>query len=73
MSKTPYELRFDLLQLARNHLIEQFHTTLDGTKFAAGDGTVHGSDVLLTLKAYPTMEDIYNLAHEMKNFVEDKS
>ena len=69
MAKTPFELRYDALQLARNHMMERFYADLDIYRTNSERGV---SIKTLTLPEYPTPEDVMELATKFKDFVDDK-
>ncbi len=71
MSKTPYEIRLDLLHLARDILSQPIHEEVNGRK-----EKWHGlSDELRNTTAYPTMPtfpsytEIMKQAKELNKFV----
>ena len=62
---TPFELRFNLLNFARDSLTQYYYAKVEEaknfpTKLTGG------------LPKYPTNDDIFKLAEEYKNFVERK-
>ena len=61
MSKTPYELRYELLQFAHECLQNEYHSKLDAAKSLKAD-----------MPVYPTKENLFALAEEYKNFIEKK-
>jgi hypothetical protein len=71
MTKTPFELRMDLLNFAHSQLTGEYYSAqqrvLDSTK----EYSQERIDGLSQLK-YPTQEDIILLATTLKNFVDSK-
>jgi hypothetical protein len=71
MTKTPFELRMDLLNFAHGQLTGEYYSAqqrvLDSTK----EYSQERIDGLSQLK-YPTQEDIILLATTLKNFVDSK-
>ena len=59
MAKTPFELRYDSLALARTHLMDQFYAEFEQHKTGLGDAPV-----------YPAMSDVIALADTMRAFVD---
>lgn len=68
MAKNAYELRFDTLTLARDHLIMQYQASVELASMIAS--IQQNASPLADLK-YPTMEDILALATKLKVFVDD--
>jgi hypothetical protein len=71
MSTTPYELRYNIMNLARQHLLEKFYAVRDvaQTQASISESIIPLEDVQ---NHYPTFEQITELATQMKYFVEDK-
>lgn len=61
MTKTPFEIRFDLLNLAREHLMQKYYSEVDFAKEIKGE-----------CPSFPTDKDIFELAESFKNFVDSK-
>lgn len=57
--KNPFELRFEILDLARRHLVEQFYVDNENWKVYTGEKP-----------EYPSTSDIFKTADEFKLFVE---
>ena len=65
MTKSPYELRFELLAFARDSLTSYYYAKIEEAKnFPTKGGVV--------LPKYPTNDDVFVLAEEYKNFIEKK-
>ena len=74
MSKTPYELRFDILQLAKEQLQSAYYADMEIIRGLAMDAN-HAEikkDYLSKMGTYPTMQDAITLAETIKHFVENK-
>lgn len=74
MTKTPYELRFDLLQFAYNTLQSKYYAELEEVKYiqgliAAGKAT---SETELNLPPYPSVEEVFKLAEDYKKFIDQR-
>jgi len=63
MSKTPYELRFDLLESAKNHLVNKHFAEID---LIRQSGTLKN----LPKVKFPSDEEIFELAIKYKEFIE---
>ena len=61
-NKTPYELRFDLLQYARMNLMEKYYLDYDLYK----EGKISDKPEL------PSTETVFDLAEQYKSFIERK-
>lgn len=68
-SKTPYELRFDLLAMARDTLEAEYHAKMDHARWAREVGAAVG---FTDIPSYPGRDDIFKLAEQLKEFVEKK-
>jgi hypothetical protein len=67
MTKTPYEIRLDVLNFAQNQL--------QGEYFAQMERIRMQKDLNLpveSIPSYPTKDDIIFLAESLKNFVDTK-
>lgn len=78
MSKTPYEIRFDLLQLAQNILTSQYYASLEAVQRQVELNTKFNQNVTEALEAFaeanaklkfPTMNDIIEKANELNDFI----
>lgn len=75
MTKTPFEIRADLLKLAADHLEKQF---LANVKFATeynralGDAGIAATEALVKVPTYFTSEDVVKKATEFYSFVSTK-
>lgn len=62
MSKTPYEIRYDLLALARDHLLQKYYAEIEtANKIPEAP-----------IPTFPTEDEIFKLAEQYKNFVDSK-
>ena len=65
MTKSPYELRFELLAFARDSLTSYYYAKVEEAKNFP-------SKLTGGLPKYPTNDDVFVLAEEYKNFIEKK-
>jgi len=75
MTKTPFEIRADLLKLAADHLEKQFVANLKfATEYnrALTDAGIAASEALVKMPTYFTSEDVIKKASEFYNFVSKK-
>jgi hypothetical protein len=77
MTKSPYELRFELLQFAQSTLSSQYYAELEQTKYIQSlinEGKVGNPDEVhnLNIPDYPTIEEIFDLADKYKAFIDQK-
>lgn len=68
MSKTPFELRFDTLNFARNHLIDEYSAKSSLLNYTDG----HERTVMIQELTYPSVDSIFELAERFKCFVNDQ-
>jgi hypothetical protein len=68
MSKTPYEIRFDTLMLARDLLVSQYEAQKERIYFLVEDKDKQDASKELV---YPTLHDIKVTAGELRKFVDD--
>lgn len=61
MTKTPFEIRFDLLVLAKDHLIQKYYANMEECE-----------KTNKPIPSFPTDEEIFALAELYKNFVDSK-
>lgn len=69
MAKSPFELRFDTLELARAHLTEQYNAAVERIRIFENACSGCQLDNLESLQ-FPTEEDIFILAEKMKRFID---
>jgi replicative superfamily II helicase len=69
MSKSAFELRFDTLLLARDHLVSEYEAAVQRANFAVDD--FEKFERVKAIK-YPSLEEIYKRAEELKAFVDGK-
>lgn len=60
-NKTPFELRYEFLNLAREHLMQKYYAQVDFARDTKG-----------TYPEFPTEKEIFDLAESFKNFVDNK-
>ena len=75
MTKTPFEIRADLLKLAADHLEKQFTANFkfatEYNKAMLEAGTA-ATEALVKMPTYFTSEDVVKKASEFYNFVQTK-
>jgi len=71
MSKTPFEIRMELLNFAQSQLTGDYYSSLERIRDTTAEQSVERKAAVSTLK-YPTAEDVVNLANTLKNFVDSK-
>jgi hypothetical protein len=69
MTKTPYEVRLDLLQMATGQLSSEYYAALERARDIQ-DPTIRESAIQAL--SYPTKPDIVKLAEEFKAFIDTK-
>lgn len=65
MSKTPYELRFEIFKQAYNMLQDNFATKFEVVEKSGGNMPANFAD------SYPTLDDVINQANIINNFVSE--
>jgi len=69
----PFDLRFSMIESAKQLLTEQYHTDISNIKEKYFADREAGLDVSFPeLPAFPTFEDISKLANEMNSFVSQR-
>ncbi len=68
MSKTPFELRFDVLRLAREHLVGEYDAAIYKNGVLS---TEPGGQQKLADTQYPSFDNVLSLAGRMREFVDD--
>jgi hypothetical protein len=72
MTKTPFEIRADLLKLAADHLEKQFVANLKfATEYNRALGDV-ATEALVKMPNYFTTDEVIKKAAEFYNFVQTK-
>ena len=69
MGITPYEQRFNYYMAARDQLTQRYHAELEKVQITANDQKSILSNIL---PKYPTADEIFSLAEEIKSFAEKK-
>ena len=69
MTKTPYEIRLDLLNMATSQLSSEYYAALERARDIRNETVREGT--IQSLK-YPTKQEITILANEYKEFIETK-
>jgi hypothetical protein len=70
-NKNPYELRSDILHMAKEYLDEQMHLNIQYMDRMMQLGAAHQEDIKKAFTPY-TMEDLIKKASEMYSFVSTK-
>jgi hypothetical protein len=71
MTKTPFEIRFDLINYARGQLSDTYYAAMERIRETTAE---HSQERIAEMNAltYPTNEQIMALASELKEFVDSK-
>jgi len=76
MTKSPYELRFDLLQFAYTTLTGEYYANLEQAKYLQSlisEGKIANSgEHILDLPTYPSISEVFDLADKYKAFIDQK-
>lgn len=67
MTKTPYEIRFDLLNFAQSQLSSEYYSKMEKIRMQK-----EYNMTLDDIPIYPTKSDIVLLAEELKQFIDRK-
>jgi hypothetical protein len=68
---TPYDLRFNLINFAKQQLHDEYQAALERIMLSFPDESIHRAAMIGDLK-YPTKDDILKLAEELKAFIDKK-
>jgi hypothetical protein len=71
MNKNPFELRAEMLQLAKEYMDQQYHMNVQFAENMVAQGKKTVEDIQDTYKMY-SMEDLMAKAKEMYGFVAKK-
>jgi len=71
MTKTPFEIRFDLIQYARGQLSDTYFAAMERIRETTAEHSAERTAAINVL-SYPTNEQIMALASELKEFVDSK-
>ena len=66
MAKTPFELRYEALQLARDHLVGKYFAESDRIKLLESYNQEHHAKVM----TYPTLEELMECAQTLRDFID---
>ena len=69
MTKSPFEIRENLLHFASSHLTSEYYAQIEKAREIADQNLK--LDMMSKIK-YPTVEDIFELAEKFKAFVDRK-
>lgn len=70
-NKNPFEIRAEMLQLAKDYMDQQWHINLDFTRQLFDEGKKSADEMQQALQMY-SMEDLMEKAKEMYSFVSKK-
>lgn len=70
-TKNPFEIRAEILQLAKDYMDQQYHVNLTFMQKAMEEGKKTFEDFEAASKMYP-MKDLMDKAQEMYSFVSKK-
>jgi len=70
---TPFDLRFNILQMAENRLIQEYHAKIEQWH-ALKELGVYSNELKAehALPKYPSKSEIFSLAFELKDFIDKK-
>lgn len=71
MSKNPFEIRTEMLQMAKDYMDQQYHMNIDFVNKMFKEGAKNLEEVQKAYQMY-SMEDLMEKAKEMYSFVSDK-
>jgi hypothetical protein len=69
MTKTPFEIRFDMVQMAQNQLQNEYYAKLEQAREIQN---AELREAAIKELKYPCKEDILFLAEELKAFIDKK-
>jgi len=69
MTKTPYEIRYDLLNFAQSQLSSEYYAELERAREIRDEAE---RETVISRLKYFTKEDIVKLAEDLKSFVDTK-
>ena len=70
-NKNPFEIRSDMLQLAKDYMDQQYHMNIQFAEKMMEEGKKTAEEMQAEYKMY-SMEDLMAKAKEMYSFVSDK-
>ena len=69
MTKTPFEIRFDMVQMAQNQLQNEYYAKLERAREIQN---AEWREAAIKELKYPLKEDILFLAEDLKTFIDKK-
>lgn len=69
MTKTPYEIRLDLLNFAQSQLTGQYYADLERAREIRDQAE---RETVISKLNYPSKSEILSLAEDLKGFVDNK-
>ena len=70
MSLTPYEMRFNYLHFAKEYLVNEYNASME--KIVLSEPNERVRKPLIENLKYPSREDIFNFAEQIKEFTSKK-
>jgi len=68
----PYEMRFNYFHAARDYLVEEYKSHMDQILLSHNDDEIKIRAHKISQIKYPTREDIFALAEQIKDFADKK-
>jgi hypothetical protein len=68
MSKTPFEIRVEILNMATSQLVGQYYADLERAREIADPSL---KEIKIRELIYPSTDQIFGLARELKQFVDN--
>ena len=68
----PYEMRFNYLHFAKDFLVSEYQAEMDRIMLSHNDDEIKIRANKIHLLKYPTREDIFDLAEQLKDFADKK-
>jgi len=68
----PYEMRFNYLQYAKDFLVSEYNSQMDRIMLSHNDDEMKIKQAKISQIKYPTREEIFAFAEEIKNFADQK-
>jgi hypothetical protein len=68
----PYEMRFNYLHFAKDFLVSEYQAEMDRIMISHNDDEIKIRAEKISHLKYPSREEIFALAEELKNFADKK-
>lgn len=72
MGRTPFEIRYDMLNMAENRLKEQYHAAMNQWELKCRRDENGNAIDTSGMPTWPTDQQIIDLANKLKDFVDSK-